>query len=778
MLNDSPLARQERRYARRRKGLKGLLALILISTTAVVVVGLWAAFKHKAAVTSSTGDLPKDVARRLSGYTFTRSEKNRQIFTIHAARTLAYNRGSSTVLEDVHVVMFGRAGNRHDEIDAQRCSYDTVTGALACQGRASITVQASPAASPSRAAASAPPVVIHTSEVSYDPHQSVVKTDQPVRFQDGEASGAAVGLAYNTKSGDIELRKAVSIELKPRTKAGSPVRVTAGNLTYSKFSGEVTLRAPVKIIQANTSLAAATGTLYLNSSGHPAHARLEGSVRGLAIVPAGYLQGSAGIVDAIFAPKTSRLQQLSASGSVELRMEQRGSGNLRRLSAGHVLLKLSGEKARPEAGTASGNVRLVFETRAQTVQQLSPPTRAVNPGGEVERVLTASELDFRFQDAGDLAAASTPGAGKLRVIPGDPSRARQTITAGRLLMSFVAGGRLKQLRGFSGSRIISQPGPMAPHGDLPMTSTSAQLSAMLDPASGRINTLRQTGNFKFQEGDRYASADASLYRAATQTLTLLDHPLIWDATERIRAQHVQLRLAAGIAKGWGHVQSVHFETPAVVPLIVLADRVTARRDTQLVHYEGHVRAWRGPDLIQSPTLDIYKAQERISSGPGVLASLVQEGVAPGKPKPKTGTKPAGQPLNIRADRLLYFNLGREAVFSGDVQASSGSATLRAEHLEVFFARRSAPGDPLVARAVADRNVAVMQLPGRRATGQHAEYFADSGKIILTGGPPVLYDEKQGFLTAVRLTFSTHDASLIADGGRKAPTLSKYRVPRQ
>jgi hypothetical protein len=50
--------------------------------------------------------------------------------------------------------------------------------------------------------------------------------------------------------------------------------------------------------------------------------------------------------------------------------------------------------------------------------------------------------------------------------------------------------------------------------------------------------------------------------------------------------------------------------------------------------------------------------------------------------------------------------------------------------------------------------------------------------VLTGGPPVIYDAKQGYLTAQRLTFFTHDASLIADGGRKTPTLSRYRVSQQ
>ena len=50
--------------------------------------------------------LPSNVSQQLSGYSFTRSDNGRQVFTVRAARTIAFQ-GDETVLNDVSVEVFG-----------------------------------------------------------------------------------------------------------------------------------------------------------------------------------------------------------------------------------------------------------------------------------------------------------------------------------------------------------------------------------------------------------------------------------------------------------------------------------------------------------------------------------------------------------------------------------------------------------------------------------------------------------------------------------------------
>jgi lipopolysaccharide export system protein LptA len=97
-------------------------------------------------------------------------------------------------------------------------------------------------------------------------------------------------------------------------------------------------------------------------------------------------------------------------------------------------------------------------------------------------------------------------------------------------------------------------------------------------------------------------------------------------------------------------------------------------------------------------------------------------------------------------------------------------------MDLYFSPASSPGDSEVERAVADGNVTVTQ-PGRRATGEHAEYFAAAERMELTGGPPTLYDADKGFTTGQRLTFFLRDDRIFLDGGEKSPAYSRHRIPQ-
>ena len=141
-----------------------------------------------------------------------------------------------------------------------------------------------------------------------------------------------------------------------------------------------------------------------------------------------------------------------------------------------------------------------------------------------------------------------------------------------------------------------------------------------------------------------------------------------------------------------------------------------------------------------------------------------------------GTPRAGAPVTIRAEGLEYFDEGRKASYRGNVQLETENTSLRSDRLDVFFSAKGSPGASEVERAVAEGHVTVVQ-PTRRVTGERAEYFAAPGKILVTGGPPALYDAEKGFTTGQRLTFFIHDDRIFLDGGEESPTLSRHRIPQ-
>ena len=146
------------------------------------------------------------------------------------------------------------------------------------------------------------------------------------------------------------------------------------------------------------------------------------------------------------------------------------------------------------------------------------------------------------------------------------------------------------------------------------------------------------------------------------------------------------------------------------------------------------------------------------------------------PAPGAGgeAKQDAQPVVIQADRLDYFDAGRRANYRGSVRLQTENTTLQADSVDVFFSDTASVERTELERAVAEGKVIVVQ-PGRRATGNRAEYFAREGRILLSGGPPTLYDAEKGFTSGQRLTFYIHDDSLRVDGGDESPTLSRHRI---
>jgi len=133
--------------------------------------------------------LPSNVNQQVSGYTFTRSEEGRKIFTVQAARTMALKHGDTTVLEDVVVEVFGRKGDRVDVMRTQRAEYKAESGDFSSPGTTEIELNAQTGLLPANRPHSPQSVYLETSGVSYRQQESLMVSDQLVRFRLGPTSG-------------------------------------------------------------------------------------------------------------------------------------------------------------------------------------------------------------------------------------------------------------------------------------------------------------------------------------------------------------------------------------------------------------------------------------------------------------------------------------------------------------------------------------------------------------------------------------------------------------
>jgi lipopolysaccharide transport protein LptA len=298
--------------------------------------------------------------------------------------------------------------------------------------------------------------------------------------------------------------------------------------------------------------------------------------------------------------------------------------------------------------------------------------------------------------------------------------------------------------------------------------------ATFDPATEAVRSVEQIGNFHFDDGTLEAKADRARDFAREQKLVLTGRPEVWDPSTRMRADQIILLLASDTAEGIGSVHSIHTDpqNPSALPTNVVAQRMSADRRSQVVHYEGQVRAWRGTDVIESPSLDVYRNERRVSTNSRVMTSHLQ--AASGKADADKGTAAGLKPVTIRADRLDYLDEGRKARYAGNVELDTEDTRIQSDRLDVYFSAGKGPTDSAVNRAEAQGNVKIVQ-PMRYAKGENAVYDAQTGKVVMTGGPPTVYDTEKGTITGQRMTFFIHNDSLLVDGSANSPAVSKHRV---
>lgn len=791
-MGTASLAQQE---TRRRKWIAGLVIGALAATVMTVALAYWWSSARRDKPLPAPEALPTNVHEQASGYSFTHSDGRRQIFTVHAARTIAFKEGGITVLEDVMVELFGREGNRHDVLRTHQCEYNPESGDLSSPGEVEIELNAPAGEVPGVSRTAHPAlrlgryqVFLETSRVSFQQQGSLVVTDERVQFRVGPGAGSARGMKYGTKEGWVELEKDVVLEVQPRGRSpAAPIRLAARHLRYVSPRGEsgtVTLDGPLEFVQGNRRVTSQRGMVWLDSRNRLTEAVLDGDVRAFDSSEGGAMESSGKRVRAEFDPANGQLRSVMAEGGVTGESHRGGRQETHtRLEAQQFEMKFRGSHPEPQTGTASGNVRLTLDS--PRVGTPGSPQRAPGDKFRAERkTLSAAQVQLVFRpDGKSLAEMDTVGAGELALLPADPHLGEREISAGRLLMAFDAQSRLETLRGLAHTRIVFHPPKDAPPGTSSQESSSERLEATFDPATQTLGQVEQVGGFRLQEGDRQARAERAQYSSLNQLFALTGHPEVSDTGTRASAEHVTFDLREDIAEGMGKVQSTHFGGPggAEDPIHILADRMLAQRRSQFVHYEGHVRAWHGTDVVESSSLDVSRTQRRVSSGSGVVTSHFQPVTKTGGtsgPTAQNGTRQAlpgeTRPATIRADHLDFFDEGRRASYRGHVQLRTENTVLQADRMDVYFSNAGGAGASEIERAIGDGHVTVTQ-PTRQASGEHAEYGAAEGKIQLSGGHPTLDDAEKGSTTGERLTFFLHDDRLFVDGGDQSPTLFKHRV---
>ena len=776
---------------------------------------------------SIPGKMGLEIQQTANGFTISKSEQGRTVFTIRASNAVQYRQGGQAVLRDVAITVYGKQSDRFDQIYGSEFLYDQQTGVVTAKGEVQIDLQANPAGSlqPDQAPPKElkNPLHLKTIGLVFDQKTGNAYTRERVDFALPQAVGSCVGASYASREGLLQMQSKVHVVVAGEV----PATLDAASGVIQREPRQVDLANP-HLVRGPETYQSDHATVYLHpdnsidrmvGTGHvaihmegdsPVDARSDRA--DLFMVPANAPAGDKSVPATTSAPRPQvskvavasskspapaqsplsvsasrtvlRTAILSGTVHVENRGEQRMEAD-----AGRATFHFSGDNVLTTA-RAEGEVRITQHHLSGS--QASQP--ATVQGAAKQRqssaqdvVVNAPVIDFVIGNAGkSLQSAVTSGPPKISILPSDGKPGEQTvITARKFLAKFDDESRLKSVHGAPEAKIVNS----APN-EADRVSTSKVLDVAFLPAGG-IQSVLQTGDVAYVDGERKAWGDRARYTPDDQMLSLAGSPRFVQGGMTTTARAMRMDRAKGDAYAEGNVKSTYSDLKAQPngallassdPIHVTAISMVSHRDPGVATYTGNARLWQNTSVVQAPIIQFDRDTRNV--------------VAEGTPDYRVSTlfiqadnKDNQTPVHIISDHLTYSDPERTAHFTGKVVAKSADATLNSDESQVYLLPQSGgqpgsadkrteqrAGGNKIDKIVADGHVVVVQ-PSRRAQGTHLVHTASDDRFVLTGGPPSIFDAERGKVTGVSLTFYKRDDRVLVEGGENSPAFTQARVAR-
>jgi LPS export ABC transporter protein LptC len=752
-------------------------AAIAAGVVALSVVGVYAerALRRAHARRHAPVAVPVTVQQQSAQFSFSKVEQDRTIFTVRASRATQYKDQNRALLEDVWITIYGRDGSRNDNIHTRECSYEPESGDVRCQGEVRIDIGNANAAKGKPAESPGGAIEVTTSNLSFNRNTGEASTPAPVEFRFPAGQGRGVGVTYSTHDSTVRVEHAVEFDLSASDRTGGmPVSATGSSLEIRRDQRTVLLAGPALVREGARELSADAILVELDANyrsrravaqGHPQLRAQEGG--GKIAISATQFEGllnAAGWVERIIADGSITGTRQTAAGAD-------------RFSAAHVEIAMLPGRNLIQDLTATGGV-----------------TAESQQGGD-SHLLKTDALRVTFSE-GSAAKVPGPGAGKMdqqrvesvetlapATIESNSAIDTTTLHAKKFVAQLGPGGRLDKLFGHGGVDVRRQVGS-----GVPQTISAAELAATFG-AHGDWDTLEESGNVRFQQADRLASAEHASMVRATDTIRLEGSPVVSDTVSRTTAGSVVVNQKSGELRATGGVVSTYIPAAKgdAVNLgsgaaHVSADALSGSVNSGHVAYTGHARLWQGESVLDADQIDIWRDDKKLQAGGHVVAVFPQiAGPFPALPGKSSGPSSAPTLWKIVAPVLTYWSDRGQGHLEGGVSASSAQGSLSSRTLDVFLgsATAGAPGSPggrQLSRVLAQGSVVIRQ-GDRRGMGEQAEYTAADGKFVLSGGQPTIVNAASDTTTGHSLTFYVASDTILIDSQEGSRTLTKHRVEK-
>lgn len=584
-----------------------------------------------------------------------------------------------------------------------------------------------------------------------------------IRTATGNANPTVIKAAvagYQKNTDTFDLRDSVSIVTEEGER---PTTFAAEQAVYDQAKGKIALSRSVKITTPSENLEASSVSADLDANRRVRAAEAKGAALLVQKNPERTVEIGGETLSATF-DGDQNLQKANATGRPRASVTPISSTEYSKVS-------MTPSMAIRSVFGAAGAIQAIDTDGRTTIDLTAPPT---SPDA-ADKKLTADSVKTSFaSDGKNIAKAEAVGNAELLIVPQQAlaTSYRTTVNAPSFTCEFFpVGNNAKSCVSGLKTKTVRTPSvPKQGRGDQILVAD--RLTANFSGRNQDIDTLEASGATKFTELDRSGTASKILFTAANEVVSLRGgQPMIWDSRGRARADEIDIDTRNDRSTLRGNVSSTYYNqrqlngatpfTNPAAPVYVTAGAAEFLNSEQRAVYTGNARAWQGNNYLRGDSLEILPNQKRVN-----VSGNVQSLVFNARSK---AAKDATVPVFGSSQKMTYDGVARQIVYQTGVEIRQESDRISGDKITASLNEQGE-----ITQAIAETGVTVTQ-PGRKASGEYAQYNVLDEVVLLKGNPARVEDSVNGASEGAEMTVFLRDRRVIGDGRTKTNNSGRIRT---
>ena len=728
-------------------------------------------------------------------------QTNKPIVIGEATSAQATHDPSTYEIRGLALRLYHKDATTYTYVKSDKAFFDEGSGLLKTDGPVSIVMNVPSGKNAEDKTEAGKLVRVETSGVTYETKTGKAGSDKLASFVFPQGDGKAVGIDYDPNTHLLHLKSQVSLDWIGKGPAERKMHIETADLIYNEAEGKIYLspwsrlqRQATTIQGGNSTVTLQDGRLHLIDSDHPV---------GTDVREDRHTDYSAEKMTALF-DDDGNLVQVIAEKNARVVSSQPGSRTT--LTGDRADLRFAvdtkQENGKPES---TSNLHLVLADGHAIAESTPLP----EPGVQLAetRVLRSEHIELEMKPGGqDVQEIRTSSQAQLEFKPNRPDQSHRIVDASHLRVLYGQGSYVDTFLAWNVATHTDKPAAEVKNASAkdakapaPALTWSDEMKAKFIANTNHVDTVEQTGNFRYEEGTRKAWAKKAFLEQAINRITLIDGARVADDTGSALGDKIVMNQTSGNMDAIGHVVSTHQPDPnqkpgtsmldEKQPMQAKADQMQTREDNTKVYYQGHVVMWQGANRISANAIDIDRDSQSLHAIGDVVSELVDnkssgnsQGENAASADKQTKTDAAAPPIFtvVRAPDLYYRDDTRVALYSGGVKLIREKMTLTSKEIQAFLNPKDEKNEnnSSLNHAYANGNVIIFEAVAhnrtRTGTAEHCEYYTKEDKVVLNGGAPQMVDSYKGITKGHQLTYFSSDDRLIVEGEKKQLAYTQMR----